>query len=378
MIKKTTSGIVASFALTLALVALPALADTISGITFESPDYSVGNINGQQGWSKTGPFDSVVDTVASFANAASFGFGAQSLRISNAVTSGSFGDQTFSPGLSDVAGESEANQYFEASFEIGSTQASQQPGLFLSVSPDDGQGSRMSYAGFDDQADGIHVIFYDVTNPGPLGTVASFNGTDVATIDRTSAHTVKFVIDFVPGPANDVVKLYIDGDLKITGTTWEDYYRYDPEQNGNGNVVPTTSKLLFRAGGTAVPATLGNGYLIDNVNLASVAPVVDYKGLLKEIASLAKQAKKDKLIKGYDQANITRPVTHALNAIKNYEKRLAKGREDSAREWLGNYYGELNELERAINHLPNSPELSSVVAQMLDYLEQVRNASPQL
>ena len=37
----------------------------------------------------------------------------------------------------------------------------QQPGLFLSVSPDSFEGSRMSYVGLDDQSDGIHVIIYD-------------------------------------------------------------------------------------------------------------------------------------------------------------------------------------------------------------------------
>lgn len=243
-------------------------ADSLGPITFEAPAYTVGNINGQDGWTKTGPFDAAVSTVASYPNATSFGFGAQTLRVSNAVTSGSFGDQTFSPGLANAAGES-GKSHFDASFSIGSTQATQQGGLFLSVSPDDGQGSRMSYVGFDDQPDGIHVIFYDVTNPGPLGTVASFNGSDVATISRTSAHTIRFSIDFLAGPANDVVKLYVDGVLVVTGTTWEDYYRYDPEQAGNGNLLPSTSKLLFRAGGTAAPATLGNGYLIDGVSLAS-------------------------------------------------------------------------------------------------------------
>jgi len=75
---------------------------------------------------------------------------------------------------------------------------------------------------------------------------------------------IKFSIDFVPGPSNDVVKLYVDNILKATGTTWEDYYRYDPEQTGSGNVLPTTSKLLLREGGTPAPATSGHGFLIDN------------------------------------------------------------------------------------------------------------------
>ncbi len=261
----------ATVAIILGNVVTPAVAESLPTIDFESPTYSLGNINTQNGWMKTGTFDVEVEDVSNFPNALGFGFDGQSMRFSNAVTSGSFGDQTFTPGLTSPTGESAAESHFEASFEIGSTNPSQQTGLFLSVSPDDGNGSRMSYVGFDDQSDGIHVIFYDVTNPGPLGTISSFNQQDVTTIDRTSAHTIKFVIDFVPGPANDIVNLYVDNVLEVTGTSWEDYYRYDPEQNGNGNIVPTTSKLLFRAGGTAAPATSGNGYLIDEVSLSSGA-----------------------------------------------------------------------------------------------------------
>lgn len=267
-LNKLIAGSVAG-ALMLGALVVPALADAIPSINFESPTYTLGNINGQDGWMKTGAYDVVVDEVANFPNAATFGFGDQALRLSNAVTTGGFGDQTFSPGLAETAGETGDQTHFEASFDIGSTMDVQQPGLFLSVSPDDGNGSRMSYAGFEDQADGIHVIFYDASNPGPYGAATSFNGTDVATLDRTSAHNIKFEIDFLPGPANDVVKLYVDGSLVHTGTTWEDYYRYDVEQTGNGNTVFPISKLLFREGGAAVPSTLGNGYLVDNVTLSS-------------------------------------------------------------------------------------------------------------
>lgn len=266
LIKKTAIGISAGAMLLTS--ALPALADSISAIDFESPMYTVGDINGQQGWMKTGGFDVEVASVSSFPNASGFGFDDQALRISNAVTSGSFGDQTFSPSLSQPASES-GPQHFEASFEIGSTMETEQPGLFLSVSPDDGQGSRMSYVGFDDEPDGIHVMFYDVTNAGPLGATSTFNGSDVATIDRDSEHTIKFTIDLLPGPGNDVVDLYVDGALVATGGSWEDYYRYDPEQNGNGNIVPSISNLIFLSRGTSVPANAGNGYLIDHVSLSS-------------------------------------------------------------------------------------------------------------
>ena len=72
----------------------------------EPPSYTPGDINGQNGWMKTGPYDVAVASVSSFPAAAGYGFGAQALRVSNAVASGSFSDQTFSPGLSSAAGES--------------------------------------------------------------------------------------------------------------------------------------------------------------------------------------------------------------------------------------------------------------------------------
>jgi hypothetical protein len=69
------------------------------------------------------------------------------------------------------------------------------------------------------------------------------------------------------GNADDDVKIYIDGKKLISGTTWEDYYRYDPEQLGNGNIVPLVSKMLFRESGTAAATT--GGLLVDNLTLTS-------------------------------------------------------------------------------------------------------------
>ena len=261
-------AIAAIVALTLAMTGASALADTVGAITFESP-YTLGNINGQQGWMKTGGYDVEVASVSGFPAAAGYHFGSQALRLSDAVTSGSFGDQTFSPGLDSAAGEGTAASHFDASFSIGTALATEQAGLHTSVSPDDGNGARMSYLRFEDQADGVHVFFDDVKDNGPLGKVATFNETEIATLNRTDAHSIRFSIDFRNGPGNDVVKIYIDGALKVTGTTWEDYYRYDPEAAGSGNTVPTTSKLLFRESGTANPLNLGKGFLVDGVSLSS-------------------------------------------------------------------------------------------------------------
>ena len=251
--------------------ATTAFADSVS-VNFENPPYLLGTVNGQDGWSMTGPYDVAVNSSLGTA-----GFGAQSLRISNAVTSGSFGDWAFAKPLTNAAGESGvgAENRYEAQFDIASAvPGSEQTDLQVSVSPDDGNGSRMSYLRFEDDADGMHVIFFDVTNPGPLPTVSSFNGTDIATLNRSVPHTIKFVMDFVDGPGNDVVEIWIDGVLVHTGTSWEDYYRFDPEQTGNGNVLFAIDTLIFqaRSGAGTAPGTLGNGFLFDNVELSSSTP----------------------------------------------------------------------------------------------------------
>lgn len=236
-----------------------ATADSINSINFET--YNTGSINGQQGWMKTGPFDATVNNVNQ-----RYGFGNQALRISDAVTSGSFGDQTFSPGLASAAGETNM-KLFNSSFRIGTTQDALQTGLHMSVSPDSGDGGRMTYVRFEDQIDGIHVFFVDVTNPGPIGHESTFNETDIATLNRMSAHTIAFSVHFFTGPHNDWVKVSVDGVTKKIGTTWEDYYRYDAEQPAH--VIPAVSKMLFRVSGDAHPANQGNGFLVDGLSLSS-------------------------------------------------------------------------------------------------------------
>lgn len=269
-----------------------ALADSVA-INFES--YSLGTINGQDGWSSLGAAGSgcaMYDHAVSTPGIAS----TKALRISNAVTSGCFGDQTFSKSLTNDAGEATAQasplsggtrqSHFEAQFDLASVvPGAQQPGLVMSTSPDRGDGARMSYLRFEDQGDGTHVFFDDYQDVVPKGTLATpadgcgagddFVETEIAVLDRSVKHTVKFTVDFVAGPGNDVVKIYIDSVLQHTGTTWEDYFRWCTESGGGvpnnalADVSRAVDSLLFRTGGVAAPATLGNGFLIDNLSLIS-------------------------------------------------------------------------------------------------------------
>jgi hypothetical protein len=244
--------------LLLALLACSATAGTIN-ITFEAPLYSPGNINGQDGWMKTGPYDVVVTSAAAYE-------GAQSLRMSNDVGSSSFGDHAFTPHLDIPAGESSipgAYNTFLSSWYFKSVTGQLQPGLGITVSADAGTGTRTTYLRMqDDAVNGMNLLFVDVS-----GSPESFVYHELATnLDRSIWHRIDMNIYFHDGPGNDLVQIFLDGSMLIEGTTWEDDARTYPPV---GNVPPVTS-LMFRAGGAAAPATSGQGFYIDNVSLESL------------------------------------------------------------------------------------------------------------
>ncbi len=264
-------------------VALPLAAHADSNIqNFESSTYTVGNINGQDGWTATGSagLGCAIYDEGVVANTYGYpSFNNQTFRISDAVTSGCFGDQAFAKPLTNAVGEVDSTNgtysagalqhHFEMQFDIASAvPGAQQPGMHMSVSPDRGDGSRMSYVRFEDGATGLDVFFDDVqgtTNP------ANFVETQVATgLNRAAPHTVKLTLDTLDGPSNDVVRVWIDGSLKATGTSWENYYRYDSESvaEQSPRIVKTVE---FRESGTANPADAGKGFLIDNLTLLSGA-----------------------------------------------------------------------------------------------------------
>ena len=243
--------------LLLVLIGLGLASADSTAINFET--YALGSINGQDGWTSTGSYDHAVSVNTSgFAS-----FGSKSLRISDAVTSGSFGDQTFAKPLINSVGETASTagpypagskqNHFEMQFDIAAAVPTFQPGMHVSVSPDRGDGSRMSYIRFDDDVTGIKVYFDDVqgaTNP------ANFVEVLVGTLNRERLTESSSTLDTVNGPSNDVVKVYIDNVLVHTGTSWENYYRYDAEASAEQSprIVRT---VLFRTSGPANAADAG-------------------------------------------------------------------------------------------------------------------------
>lgn len=93
---------------------------------------------------------------------------------------------------------------------------------------------------------------------------------------------------------------------------------------------------------------------------------------------LTKQAKQDKLLKGNEQADITRPVTHARNDLRLYEKRTEQGHEKAALFHLRSYYKNLAEIKREVIHLGKREELASFANEVLQLIEKIRRYSPPL
>jgi hypothetical protein len=249
--------------LSLSLFVASATATTIT-VGFEPPAYTAGaNIDGQQGWSNAGLFDAVVSYDAAYD-------GTQSLRMSNGITSGTFGNQTFTPQISMPAGESSVapNDQFFASWYFKSVTGTLQDGLGISVSPDNGAGARMSWVRMEDDADpnlGMNLQFYDTTATG------AFVFHELATnLDRSVWHRVDLNVSFVDGPSNDVVQVFLDGTLLITGTSWEGFETAGPKLDGGGLGLAPVNSLLFRASGAPASATLGTGgFYIDDITITT-------------------------------------------------------------------------------------------------------------
>jgi Ca2+-binding RTX toxin-like protein len=184
--------------------------------------------------------------------------------------------------VADEAGEAEAKSAglsggtrqsrWEGSMRFAAFEPTEQPGLAVDASPDRGDGQRMSLARITDTPQGLAVAVFDVTDNGP-GNAVGFPETVVASgLDRAVAHTLGFVVDYVDGPANDVVRVYVDGALVHTTGTWEQYFRNDPEQAANNNEVPTADELLVAVRGNSVPAVLNKGLFVDDVAVRSSTP----------------------------------------------------------------------------------------------------------
>lgn len=245
-----------------------AFAVPLSGTGF-SDFVTNTSVNGQGGWGSTGSWDEKV---------VNDGTGNNVWRVSNAITSGSFGDMPFAPRPGGIpndtvtdpdnsdplffAGESStgaAFKQFSGEFSFRSATGVAQPGLRITVSIDNGQGARQSFVALQDTGSGIDVETFDVDKSGNfIGPISIAKD-----LSYTDWHTIGMEAFFKDGPNNDRVKYFVDGKLVHTGQSWEQFYRnFQLALHPLGVPVQT---LLFRLSGTAAPAVIGGGYFVDNV-----------------------------------------------------------------------------------------------------------------
>jgi hypothetical protein len=253
-----------------------AAADTVTS-TFEAPLFTAGqSVDRVDGWSSYGAYDHKVAATPDPKSDPLFprSFGRQSLRISNAVTSGAFGDQTFSPSVPNEAGERSAESdgmsggtrqsVFEAEWTFIPANPTTPPteNMRVDVSPDRGDGARMSWVSMVDKTSGRVDINFTDYNPG-----GTYDTTPVATdLSRNEPHTIRLRMEFVEGADNDVVQVWVDGILRKTGGSWEEYFRAVGDHK-----TRTVDSLLFHTRGTAAPSNLGAGFMFDNVSVTTPA-----------------------------------------------------------------------------------------------------------
>jgi uncharacterized repeat protein (TIGR01451 family) len=261
-------GLFATFASIALLPCGVALADTVA-TDFEN--FNAGlSVNGQHNWTSPAPgtisgcsqtggeMDQRVVTNAPFYPSGITGFGQQSLRLSNACASDSFGQQTFSAPVTDPAGEHQPSTEYTAQFSFITTTSNEQPGLYVNISPDNGSDGRMSFVGLKDIQNSTLVTVADT----PLAD-GEFAFHDVAVLPRGVPHTIKLWIKFNPGSGNDLMRISIDGqDTGQCFTTWENYYP------AVSRPVPAVDRLIFRSN-VAVPSVAGGGFLFDNVSVTT-------------------------------------------------------------------------------------------------------------
>ena len=134
-----------------------------------------GSVNAQDGWHSAIPgnipavpngYDQSIVNSTTYPLGVPSAFGTQALRVSNAVSevTGEFEYQTYSPSVANPAGETQTNTVFDGSFDF--FDPSYQPGLRVSVSPDNGHGGRMSYLDLKDTANGVQATFYGGKSDG--------------------------------------------------------------------------------------------------------------------------------------------------------------------------------------------------------------------
>ncbi len=234
-----------------AIATTNASADTVS-INFEGPTYNLGAItNGQNGWQVTNPaYQQAVTNVNPIS-------GAQSWLVNSQFGQGSFGDQPFSPALTQAAGETAAMNFFEASMKF-MPMATQANGDGVTLSTDNGTGQRMDYMNIRySSAGGWSLSMFDYNG-------VAFVQTGPTALNAGQVYDLKYTRKFNTGLNNDEWKVYLNNALLFTGVGWEDFFADGAPTYGPSPV--TVDRILFRNSASVAGS---NGVMFDDITYTS-------------------------------------------------------------------------------------------------------------
>lgn len=258
-------------------VALPATAahaaDNHERIDFAG--YTLGVPKGQNGWdsstSRTYDFE-IVDRDG------------RALRLSNSTndaTDYSQLSQLFAPRLVEKAGEpgtGATNDVFEMSFTVASETGGYQEGLNISVAA---SGERSDGAQPQNRAGGL-VNLTHVDGQLAVWTTWPAEGLDTPDwrnvavhVPADTAHSIRYVVQFVEGDDNDVASLWVDGVLVSDSlSSWENYH--DAAEAFDKQTVESP---LFRIS-RSLPTADGIGYATADLFSDDIAEALAGHGLL--------------------------------------------------------------------------------------------------
>jgi Ca2+-binding RTX toxin-like protein len=250
-------------------------------IDFDSPSYTAGPIaNGENGWKVVGP------NPGGGVEAGDVEHG-NVYRIANDPSNGGFGGP-YTPELSVKAGELSAGaDTNRIAYTLNFKPASETPdGSRVEIDFANAAGTdRQNFMALEFTADGLRLVVNEPTmtkDEWSENTFAFDTGNRMLAdnIDPSIWHNVQVVLTANDGPHNDVVEIYLDGNLVGTSTSFENYRDYhvatqDHHTNAADNLI---DRLIFRVGeasGNSFPAdgAGGNraGFLIDNIHTAAGA-----------------------------------------------------------------------------------------------------------
>lgn len=206
------------------------------------------------------------------------------LRFSNSVTdTGVYSNinQLTSPQIANAGETSTGAAYntFETTFTVASATGAIQPGLNVEVDIDGRSGTTSGgnraggSVGLHHTEDGLEVI---LRWPGPDADLSIDNWLNQhTTVSATAPHEITIRTLFVDG-GDDIVRVYVDGELALTGSSWEDYHDSLAESGSDKKVV---NSILFRTS-TSGPTPTGVGYATGVQPTSEQRAVLDGKGFL--------------------------------------------------------------------------------------------------